>query len=1177
MMSMLKSRVADRLLLTLLLGSVVGLGGCFFLDDFPRVGPDEVRDDDDSNPDDDDDDDDDDATGERAPEITIDGIDPLTIPVSGVIRIMYTVNDPDSEGYSLLGSWIDAEGVERPTTLVGGTGADLNEFDQPVVAGAPPIDESAEISWNSVADVPTTAGNVVIQVCVTDSDGNEGNCDTYPDTGGISLQNTLESGLGEFCQPGDLEVINWLGGRSVVPLAPGDGSCPNYQKTDPPVPDDFAAQFMVVMINPLENEMAFTISATDQPTILGPPEQSAGPAARELDPDADSSLLRVAPAADQLVDDQDGLAMQGLTDALREMALEDYSPGYRMGAPSIVCTEDLFADDVNSDARTFFFRETLDPDPSRQTRGANLRALGDHVAIYVDDETPIDIDEDCADPTNPVTPGELPAFNFTNCDLENIVDVVEDNIWPTLTGLFGEPSDVDENCRVTIFLSHRLNKLTSTDSDNTNDAFTVRSFAEPDIDLWQSNLTANPNSNEQEILFVYAPDPVGFWSDQLVSLEDYLSYELAGRIAIGLFDLISYASHRGVGKVLLDKTNPKDLALPPAEEDWLNDALGLLAADLTGFGAIAFQDAWTYMDRPHLLELEAANLLSDFEDRGGQYLFARYLADLYGDGAVGVDMYDLLMNSGCVGSDNVSNLIIQADGGGGGDDDDSAGGDDDDSAGGGGGESECTGDDEVFEEFVLQWATAMSVSGRTIADTGVQLVADTVVTNYQTSSPVIVQDPENPQPGELFGANGFQQGFNVRDLNITYTGGTDPAGATALTDLNVRTGNLDVLMFHPQSDFFGVVAGNYGVVAVLISGLEQPENYLLIETALGEPLVGNVIRINDSSPHEGEQRLTLEDVDGAKLTTVRDLGLLELFEERNLIGRIDGTESVPASPSIEPPDLGDDDDSAGVARADDDDSGEEEEPSELEVADTDRFRFTLDNQQLVGIWVDRRVSQLSGIAELQDPFLAVMPVEDVPDAFDYSLWGFGPSTGPCFDPALYTYPVIMPGWLGPQANLIPDPTAGPQSNFEILASVPGSDVETFECLHDHDQDGIADVDESAPENLAQQIILRQAENLAMNPAWYENTFDILAPPADALDVTGPFFGPQFIDIDSNESPDDGFATSVRQHNIGGRQIEEGEEAVWFGYLPAGEYMIIVGDASGSEGPYDLSLRVLVAP
>ena len=48
------------------------------------------------------------------------------------------------------------------------------------------------------------------------------------------------------------------------------------------------------------------------------------------------------------------------------------------------------------------------------------------------------------------------------------------------------------------------------------------------------------------------------------------------------------------------------------------------------------------------------------------------------------------------------------------------------------------------------WATAMAVSGRTIGDGGPQMVPDTVITNYQTASPVAVQDPQNPQPIRTF-------------------------------------------------------------------------------------------------------------------------------------------------------------------------------------------------------------------------------------------------------------------------------------------------------------------------------------------------------------------------------------------------------------------------------------------
>jgi hypothetical protein len=502
-------------------------------------------------------------------------------------------------------------------------------------------------------------------------------------------------------------------------------------------------------------------------------------------------------------------------------------------------------------------------------------------------------------------------------------------------------------------------------------------------------------------------------------------------------------------------------------------------------------------------------------------------------------------------------------------------GDDDDSADAAPGE--CGGDAGVFADFVLEWATAMAISGRTIGIGGPQLVQDTVITNYQSASFVEVQDPQNPTPGELFGANGFQQGFNVRDVNTTFTGGTDP-NPTALTALDVRTGNLDNLLFHPQSDFFGVVAGHYGVVTVLVSGIEQEENYLLIETANGEPLIGSVIRLNDASPHF--PRLTLEDVDGAKITTVRDLGSLEYFDERNVIGRIDATELITPSASVEPPDLEGDDDDAGDdddVGADDDDSAEEEDSSDIEVTDTDRFQFQLGGQQLVGIWVDRRTSSLAGEAALSDPFIAVMPFDDVPDAFDYSQWGFGPATGPCYDAALYNYPVVMPTWIAAQGNLISDPVSADEASFDATGSRPGAHGLTYGCLYDHDQDGVADVDETIPENLLEQILLRQGERLAVDPDAFLNTFDDLVLPAIALDVTVPWYSADYIDFDSNESPDDEFVTNVKQHNIGGRQVAEGEEAVWFGYLPAGDYIIIVGDASGGAGAYDLSLRTLVTP
>ena len=1111
----------NRLTLLLLLAAA-GLAGCnpVLVSIFPTA----PRDDDDTVPNDDDDD----ATNQpQAPTVEILGVDPSTLPITGTVNVILLVSDPDSSGYKVsLDFGTDGVGSNWSAATVMNATTAPNIFEEDV--GNVGFQVQTEMTWASADDIPSTTEMGALRACPVDPEGNAGVCDVWPDDGALPVDNYAFNGGGAFCQPGDLEATNWVSDRAFVPLS--DGNCLNYKLSDPPQADDFSAQFLMVLVNPSESAATFRISATSQANF--PDEGAAGPPMPI--PDARTP----------------GAHMAVLT---RPMALEQSSRWSSPGAPGgfnpplTTCVPDLTQADVNQDARNFYLRNDIEAGSERITRAANLRALGDTIAIYVDEETPMDIDSDCSDPNNPVTPNALPAFGFTNCDLEDVVDVVDQNIYPTLTSLYGPPSDVDANCRMTVFISHRLNRLTAASSDDEDDGFVVRSFAEPGIDLWERNLQANPYSNEQEMIYVYAPDPVGFWSTNTIQLAGYLDYDLAGRIAVSMQEMISYARHRGVGKELFDALDPLDLNAPDPEADWLDDAMGLLAADMAGFGAIAFEDAWIYMDRAHLLELQSENALSDFQDRGGQYLFIRYLLDLYGPGVIST-----IIDSETTGVQTIETV---------------------------------TGMD--FPDFVLQWATAMVVSGRLNA-AGTALVPDSVIPNYGNSVQVSVSDPQNPQPGELGGANGFQQGFNVRGINRTYTGGRSAGGATELLGKRVRTENLDPLVFHPQADFFGTVAGNDGVVVILISGLEQPVNYLIVESEGGVELLGNVIRIEDTAAAQENMDVTLEGVDGAKITTVRALGVLGVNEldplglERRVIGRIDPAEAFEVVTSTTPPVLGDDDDddsagddddSAVGARADDDDdsAGGVED---VEITDTDRYSFSLTSVTTVGIWVDRRIASLSGGVELEDPFLAVALASDVPDAFDYTMWDFGPNFGVCPDPGVYLpgtsvflYPVVMPDFVASQGNL----SSTPQFEAFVPLIGPGP-VAEYTCDVDHDQDGLADADEALPDTLGAQILQRQAENLDLDPNFYANTFELL--PQGALDVTVPFYGKRFIDVDSNETPDDERATAFMAANVGGRAAEEGEEAVWLGQLPPGDYIIIVGGDGGSTGPYDLSVRIV---
>lgn len=1099
--------------LVLALGALAALPGCIGgcndpHEGFPRIENGDNADDDTS----------DDDTSTPAPPvppvIEVVGVSPTTFPVSGTLTLTYEISDADSPGYGVTVNF-GVDGAASTFVPASLTNATLPpNVIQESVTGAPPINgHQGTVVWDTVVDIPTATAGGVVQLCPVDSEGNEGACVLWPPAGDLQVQNTLESGLGAFCQPGHLEYMNWLTGDAVVPLS--DGSCLNYKDSNPEQPDDYSAQFMLVLINPNDQAVPFQIEQSETPPI--PPAASAGslkrrPLNRPGTPTRPDTKIRM----------------------------------FESGA----CVPDLSDADLHNDAVNFWFRQSIEPYDENNERGirpANLRALGDTVAIYVDEETPIDIDLDCADPQNQIVPSDRgPAFGFNNCALEEVVDVIDQNIYPTVTSLYGTPSDVDQDCRVTVFLSHRLNDLTDTNEDEGDDYFIVKSFVEPEVDLWLTDNVVNPGSNQEEVIYVFAPDPVALWSDHVVPLQDYLNYDLAGRIAVSLADLVQYAHHREAEDRPLDPTNPEDLDNPAAEADWLNDGFSLLAADLTGFGATVYPDSWIYMDRSYLLPLVSGNTLESFQDRGGQYLFARYLYDLYGDAVI-----PLVVDAETTGADSVTAIVS-------------------DQA-------------PTFEDFILQWAVAMTVSGRDQGDVNqTPLVPDTEVPNYKVSTTVTVANPEVPVAGELYGANGFQQGFNIRGFNRTHIDGASPLGAVEVPGLTYRTENLDPLLLHPQADFFGYVEANYGVATVLVSGLTQPENYLLIQTTGGRDLVGALVRIDDTKPNN--LRLTLENIDGPLLTTVVDLGELDVNgAERNVIGRVDEANAIDVADSIEAPELGDDDSAGGPVTGDDDDDAAGDDDSAAaatEVDDVDRFGFTVAGQaQLVGIWLDRRFSNIEGGASLGDPFLAVARAEDVPNIFRYEDWNFGP--GPaygsppfqCDDPSLFLFPIVVPDWVYAQGVLQSEPGVDDLGTFLSELEAPPGAIPEYTCTYDHDQNGIADSAEPAPGSLAEQIALRQFRNLIADPTTYQGTFELLPPPY-ARNVSEPFWDDSFIDYDSNEDPDDELATAFPFANIGGRAIGDGEEAVWLGMLPPGDYVILVGAVANNEGPYDLSVRVV---
>ena len=127
-------------------------------------------------------------------------------------------------------------------------------------------------------------------------------------------------------------------------------------------------------------------------------------------------------------------------------------------------------------------------------------------------------------------------------------------------------------------------------------------------------------SDEQEVIYVHAPDPYGFLNAYApVTIEAYTGLDLAAEIARAYTRLVSFNN-----KVL------SGTGAGEADETWVQEGLASLAADLTGFGAVNYGAVWDYMDAPHLVSLVAdddVSVISSAGIWGSQYLFLRWLMD----------------------------------------------------------------------------------------------------------------------------------------------------------------------------------------------------------------------------------------------------------------------------------------------------------------------------------------------------------------------------------------------------------------------------------------------------------------------------------------------------------------------------------------------------------------------
>ncbi len=238
------------------------------------------------------------------------------------------------------------------------------------------------------------------------------------------------------------------------------------------------------------------------------------------------------------------------------------------------------------------FGYTNDPANYDQV-SATLRYSGPNTLIYVDDATP-------AENLPPEKIAEL-GDRFDQIDYG--IDVAA----------FGSPTDIDGNGKVAILLSPVVNALTTWNDGSYIGGF----FNGIDLDIWD---VPAGTSNHGEWFYAIVPDPSGEFSpvqhqiDHTVDgLKSIFAHEFQHMINSGQRHIVQ-------GDVYTE-----------GEDLWLNEGLSHLAENLCGYDAQNTARVKLYLhasesDHKHSsLALEDAG--NQLAERGGSYLFCRYLAD----------------------------------------------------------------------------------------------------------------------------------------------------------------------------------------------------------------------------------------------------------------------------------------------------------------------------------------------------------------------------------------------------------------------------------------------------------------------------------------------------------------------------------------------------------------------
>lgn len=235
---------------------------------------------------------------------------------------------------------------------------------------------------------------------------------------------------------------------------------------------------------------------------------------------------------------------------------------------------------------------------------ATASFVGSHAAIFVDNAAP--------------------ANGFNTGDITQIGQQFDAVLYPIDTGRFGAESDIDANTVVIVLLTAQINKLVP--KPDCNESFIAGYFFGGDIAPGFAT-----QYNNGEVFYGLVPDPTGAASCAYAT--SYVKRLLQVTFIHEFQHMISFNQH-----VLLRGGQEETL--------WLNEGMSHLAEELGGlhydslgvdstasrFFIGNLYNAYGFLADPGAVAVVTETPPGSLEERGGAWLFLRYLLDRYGPG-----------------------------------------------------------------------------------------------------------------------------------------------------------------------------------------------------------------------------------------------------------------------------------------------------------------------------------------------------------------------------------------------------------------------------------------------------------------------------------------------------------------------------------------------------------------